>query len=190
GQAAIVVDHGGPAVRVQAGSHEIRARIPWTQRPQRLRVPDAIGLVELVVDGRAVVPLQRGGDQLTLGRGDVAAADADAMRVRVYRLLQDGIPAELTTRIEIDVSGQAREERIGPAFPDGFLPLALDADWPARLDADGLLRVQVQPGSGMLNLRARSLAPLDAVAARLPPAPWPDQEIWSYAAAPKLRVTT
>lgn len=189
GQAAIVVDHGGPALRVQAGSHEIHARIPWTQRPQRLRVPDAIGLVELVVDGRAVVPLQRGGDQLTLGRGDVAAADADALRVRVYRRLQDGIPAELTTRIEIDVSGQAREERIGPVLADGFLPLALDADWPARLDADGYLRVQVQPGGGTLTLTARSDAPLATVTARLPAAPWPDQEIWSYAAAPQLRVT-
>jgi hypothetical protein len=191
GIATPVVDHGGPALWLGSGSHEVRAEIPWTQRPQSLRVPRSIALIALSVDGRPIVPVQRDGEALTLGRGATVAAEADGLDMRVYRRLEDGVPAVLTTRIWIDVSGQAREERVGPALPEGFVALALESEsgWPVRLDEDGRLRVQVQPGSDVLNLSARATAPLTAATARLAAAPWPSQEIWSYAAAPRLRVT-
>ncbi|HUD43842.1 MAG TPA: hypothetical protein VMR06_17795 [Dokdonella sp.] len=191
GIATPVVDHGGPALWLGSGSHEVRAEIPWTQRPQSLRVPRAIALIALSVDGRPIVPVQREGEALTLGRGATVAAEADSVDLRVHRRLDDGVPAVLTTRIQIGVSGQAREERIGPALPEGFVALALDSEagWPVRLEDDGRLRVQVQPGSDVLVLTARAAGPLTAAAARVPAAPWPSQEIWSYAAAPRLRVT-
>ncbi|HEY6942478.1 MAG TPA: hypothetical protein VI238_13550, partial [Dokdonella sp.] len=189
GQPAAVVDREGPALRLAAGSHEIRARIPWTDRPQALRVPESVGLIALSIDGRTVAPVQRDGDEVTLGRVAVEAPEADSLQLRVYRRLEDGVPALLSTRIEIAVSGQAREEVFGPALPPGFDPLSLASAWPARLDADGRLRVRVQPGSDTLVLEARALSPVDAVKARVPGEPWPQQEIWSYAAAPALRVT-
>lgn len=191
GVAMPVVDRGGPALWLGSGSHEVRAEIPWTQRPQSLRVPRSIALVALSVDGRPIVPVQRDGEALTLGRGATLAAEADSVDLRVHRRLDDGIPAVLTTRIQIGVSGQAREERIGPALPEGFVALALqsEAGWPVRLEDDGRLRVQVQAGSDVLILTARAAGPLTAATARVPAAPWPSQEIWSYAAAPRLRVT-
>lgn len=189
GRPVAVVDHGGPSLRLAIGAHEIRARIPWHERPETLHVPAAVGLVVLRVDDKVVAPVQRDGDELTLGREGLAAPEADSMQLRVYRRLADGVPAVLTTRIEIAVSGQAREEVIGPALPEGFAPLALESAWPARLDIDGRLRVRVQPGGNTLVLDARATAPLAAVTARVPPAPWPQQELWSYAAAPSLRVS-
>ncbi|HEU4665883.1 MAG TPA: hypothetical protein VFS55_17780 [Dokdonella sp.] len=189
GRPAAVVDREGPALRLGTGSHEVRARIPWTDRPQTLRVPESVGLLALSIDGKAVAPVQRDGDEVTLGRVAVEAPEADSLQVRVYRRLEDGVPALLATRIEVAVSGQAREEVFGPALPPGFDPLSLASTWPARLDADGRLRVRVQPGSDTLVLEARALAPVDAVKARVPGEPWPQQEIWSYAAASPLRVT-
>jgi len=190
GRPVAVVDHGGPAIRLPAGSHEIRARLPWAERPQSLRVPASTGIVALSVDGKPVAPVQRDGDELTLGRAESSAPEADSIELRVYRRLEDGVPAQLITRIEIYVSGQAREEVIGPVLVDGFAPMELSGEWPARLDADGRLRVRVQPGNDTLMLVARATAPLTAVTVHLPAAPWPKQEIWSYAAAPRLRVTT
>jgi len=191
GKPAPVVDHEGPALRLGAGNHDIRARIPWRERPQALHVPAEVGLVALNVDGKPVVPVQRDGDELTLGRGEVEETEADSMDLRVYRKLADGIPATLTTTIQLNVSGRAREELIGPALPAGFEPLALISDgWPARLEADGRLRVQVQPGSDVIHLTARAVAPLAKVTARVPETPWPQQEIWSYDGAPRLRVTS
>ncbi|GAA0723497.1 hypothetical protein [Dokdonella soli] len=190
GQPAAVLDRGGPVLRLAAGSHEIRARIPWRDRPQSLRVPQAVGLVALSVDGKPVAPVQRDGDELSLGRASVGTPEADSLELRVYRRLGDGVPATLTTVVEMYASGQAREEIIGPALPEGFAPLALNGDWPARLDADGRLRVRVQPGNVTLTLEARATAPLMGITTHLPASPWPKQEIWSYAAAPRLRVTS
>lgn len=189
GQPAVVVDRDGPMLWLAAGSHELRARIAWRERPQGLRVPRTVGLVALSVDGKPVTPVQRDGDELTLGRAGAAAPEADSLELRVYRRLSDGIPAELRTVIELSASGQAREEIIGPALPEDFAPLALNGQWPARLEADGRLRVRVQPGSDMLTLDARATAALAQATARTGAAPWPKQEIWSYAAAPRLRVT-
>jgi len=191
GQPAPVVEHDGPALRLSAGNHEIRARIPWRERPQSLHVPGSVGLIALTVDGKAVAPVQRRDDELTLGRGATAAPEADSIEMHVYRKLADGIPATLTTAIRLGVSGQAREETFGPTLPEGFEPLSLDSEeWPARLDADGRLHVQVQPGGTTLKLEARATSPLEKVVARVPDAPWPKQEIWSYEAAPLLRVTS
>lgn len=189
GQNAAVVDRNGPTLWLAAGSHDLRARVPWRERPQTLRVPQAAGLVALSVDGQRIAPVQQDSDELALGRTRAAAPEADSLDVRVYRLLADGVPAQLTTRIELRASGQAREETIGPALPDGFAPLALDGDWPARLDSDGRLRVRVQPGSATLTLEARARAPLVAAVAHAAPAPWPAHEIWSYEADPRLRTT-
>ncbi len=190
GKPAAVVDHEGPSLWLAVGSHDVRARLPWHERPQTLHVPAAIGLVTLSVDGKPVVPVQRDDDEVTLGRADASTPDADSIELRVYRRLEDGIPAQLTTVIAMHVSGQAREEIIGPVLPEGFLPLALSGAWPARLDGDGRLRIRVQPGDDTVTLDARATAPLTSVNAHLPATPWPAQEIWSYASAPRLRIST
>jgi hypothetical protein len=178
-----------PSLWLQPGSYEISGRIPWQEQPQSLEIPPSIGLIALSVDGKPVVPVQRDGTQITLGRVSAAAPEADNLDLRVYRKLTDGVPAQLSTRIVFSVAGQAREEVLGPVLPAGFAPLALTSAWPARLDGDGRLHIQVQPGSDTLELEARATAPLMAAVATLPAAPWPKQEVWSYEATPHLRVT-
>jgi hypothetical protein len=190
GQAQPVLERGGtPALWLAPGSYEVAGTIPWKERPQSLPVPNAIGLVALSVDGKAVAPVQRDANAVTLGRSAAAAPEADSVELHVFRELADGVPALLTTQIHFNVAGQAREETFGPVLPAGFVATALDGNWPARLDNDGRLHVQVQPGDAVLNLTARATAPLAEVAAHLPAAPWPKQEIWSYEGAPRLRVT-
>lgn len=179
---------GGPMLWLSAGSVEVRGEIEWEQRPQALRVPLLVGVVELNLDGRSVRPVEREGEQVTLGRVEAAAGEADALDVRVFRRLVDGLPAHLETRLELAGSGEIREQRFGRILPEGFVALSLRSDWPARLDADGGLRVQVQPDMGELVLIARATAPLAAVEAPAPEA-WPAQEVWSYQATPQLRIT-
>lgn len=190
GKPAVVIDRSGPTIWLSAGQHDVRARIEWDERPQTLPVPASIARVTLSVDGKIVAPVQRGGDRLTLGRGTSTAVEADSVELRVFRKFSDGIPGELTTQIRVVASGQAREETFGPALPAGFVPLALDSEsWPARLDEQGLLHVQVQPGVDTLTLTARAATPLDKLVARIPEN-WARQEIWSYESLPRLRVTS
>ena len=190
GQRQPVLLQGGlPRLWLVAGSYEVTGRIPWREQPQTLALPQSIGLIALNVDGKTVTPVRRDGNAITLGRVAASAPEADSLDLRVYRKLADGVPAFLSTRLVISVSGQAREEVVGPVLPEGFVPVALSSAWPARMDNDGRLHVQVQPGRDTLVLEGRATAALIAATAHLPAGPWPKQEIWSYEAAPRLRVT-
>jgi hypothetical protein len=187
--AAVLQRDGQPMLWLTAGDHTLSGTLPWTVRPARLRVPAAIGLVTLTVDGAAVSHIERDGDQLTLGEAAAAQRVADALSLRVYRRLQDGLPATLETRLQFNVSGSAREQLLGPVLPSGFVATALSGELPARLEHDGRLRVQLRPGSWTVTLAARTVQTLGKVVVKLPPAPWPRQEIWSYADNTTLRST-
>ncbi|PWK82369.1 hypothetical protein [Fulvimonas soli] len=190
GQPVPVLEHDGvPSVWLAAGDHALRGALPWSARPARLRVPAAVGLVALSVDGAAVARLERNGDELTLGEAAAAQRTADALSLRVYRRLQDGLPATLQTRLVLDVAGSAREQSLGPALPAGFVATDLQGELPARLENDGRLRVQLRPGHWELGLDARATAPLAKVAPGAAAAPWPARETWSYADDPGLRST-
>ncbi|MEO8998518.1 MAG: hypothetical protein ABI227_14925 [Rhodanobacter sp.] len=189
-QAATVLQRAGvPMLWLTPGDYQLSGTLPWTARPARLRVPAMIGLVTLSVDGAAVTRIERNGDQLTLGEAAAAQRAADALSLRVYRRLEDGLPATLQTQLKLNVTGSAREQLLGPVLPAGFVATALSGDLPARLENDGQLRVQLRPGQWTVTLAARSSAPLSKVALKLPATPWPRQEIWSYADDTGLRST-
>ncbi len=187
-----VVNRGGsPFLRMaNTGTFDVAGQLSWRERPQSLHVPAEVGLIALTIDGKPVTPLQRDGQTVTLGRASTATPETDAMQIRVFRKLSDGQPSQLQTQIQIFSSGHAREEVLGPVLPEGFAPMSLTSEWPARLDDDGRLHVQVRAGDDTLTIDARATAPLTSVKARMPGAPWPGQETWSYEADTQLRVTT
>ncbi len=190
GKPVAVLDHGGaPALQLEPGDYALRGTLPWSNRPARLRVPESIGLVALTLDGNTVSRIERNGDQLTLGEAAAAQRAADALSVRVFRRLADGMPSRLDTQLQINVTGSARELLLGPALPAGFVATSLQGELPARLENDGRLRIQLRPGQWELNLGARGTDVLSRIALHLPADPWPRQEIWSYADAPALRST-
>ncbi|GLQ44674.1 hypothetical protein GCM10007902_45240 [Dyella nitratireducens] len=181
---------GQPALRLESGDYTIQGSLPWDTRPARLRVPLSIGLVSLSVDGAAVDRIERNGDQLTLGEAAVAQRQADALSVRVYRHLTDGMPALLDTQLQLNVTGSAREQLLGPALPRGFVATSLDSDVPAQWEPDGRLRLQLRPGQWTVHLAARGMDTLRDVSLAAPADNvWPKQEIWSYSDDPSLRST-
>jgi hypothetical protein len=189
-QPAIVLQHDGqPMLWMTPGEYKVQGTLPWAMRPPRLRVPAAIGLITLSVDGAGVSRVERQDDQLTLGEAASAQRAADALSLRVYRRLQDGLPATLETQLQLNVTGSAREQLLGPALPTGFVATALAGDLPARLENDGRLRVQLRPGQWTVTLLARHTDALSTISLKLPGAPWPRQEIWSYADDSDLRGT-
>ena len=181
---------GAPMLWLEPGNYQVEGQFAWVHRPESLPVPAAIALVALSVDGASVFPVQREGNALWFGQAEEAPKEADSLELRVFRLLTDGAPATLETRIQLQVAGEGREEALGKPLPDGFAPTALGGDLPARLDTDGTLKVQVRPGSHFVRIAARAEAALAEVARPASEAPWPAQEIWSYMADARLRVTT
>lgn len=178
---------GVPMLWLAAGEYRIEGRLDWTRRPERLAVPEAIALLALRLDGEPVPVPERAGGQLWLGRRQVEQAQ-DSLGLKVFRLLSDGVPQWLETRLQIEVGGRAREIVLGPALPPGFAVTALDGPLPAALDGEGRLRVQVRPGTWILTLHARAVEIAADFVAVSAPAPWPAQEVWSVQTDPGLRV--
>lgn len=190
GRPTAVVEHDGwPSLLLEPGDYDLRGELPWDNRPPRLRVPESVGLVTLTLDGNPVSRIERNNDQLTLGEAAAAQRAADALSLRVFRKLTDGVPAELESQLQFKVTGSAREQLLGPVLPKGFTATSLSGDLPAKLESDGRLRVQLRPGTWTISLGARSGEVLDKVSTALPGDPWPKQEIWSYADDVSLRNT-
>lgn len=185
----VVLRQNVPSVYLGAGNYRITGAYAWDERPGNLRIPWQSGLIALNVDGRVVERPARNNGNLFLGERREATQARDSITSNVYRLVADDVPTRLTTRLDVQVSGGVREALFGPLLPDGFVPLAIDSDLPARLEPDGMLRVQVRPGRWVIGLTARGAAVLDSISMPAPESNMADTEIWSYASNAALRVT-
>lgn len=184
---AVVSREGVPQLRLGAGRFSVSGEFAWRTRPEALQLDPRTALITLSVDGATVPQPERPDGNLWFGRRKLAEQPA-ALELQVYRLLADQVPAQLTTRLRLQVAGEPREELFSRALPDGFTPLALTGDLPARLESDGRLRVQVRPGAFELVLTAR--AANVATEHAMPPIKgrWPTDEVWSFASDDRLRV--
>jgi hypothetical protein len=185
---------GRPLVRLARGVHRVSGRFVWSALPPILAIPVETGVVALRVDGAAVAfPRRDAEGRLWLRDAGAEPAERDAedhIEAEVHRRVLDEVPLVLETRISLRVSGAARDEVLGRALPDGFVPTALSGPLPARLEPDGRLRVQVRPGHWRFVLTARHAGP--AAKLTLPAQPegarWDASEVWSFAARPALRL--
>ena len=186
----VVMREGRPAVKLPVGVWRLTGRLSWTQRPDALSLPVTTGLVSLMLDGeqRPQPRIERGG---RLWLRDPAASqtadEGDRLSLTVLRRIEDDLPLRVLTRIELDVSGRAREVRVGPVPLPGGVPLALDSPLPARLESDGTLRVQVRPGRWVLDVTTWHAGSISELKRTEPVAPWPEHEIWAFEARPDLR---
>ena len=179
-EAMVVARDNVPSVHLAPGSYRISGRFQWEERPGVLRLPPRSGLVMLTVDGRRIDRPELNRNGIFLGERQVDARVADSVFTEVYRLIADDVPTRLVTQLSVDVAGGVREEVFGSILPDGFVPLNIQSQLPARLEADGNLRVQVRPGRWTVFLTARAPAVLDEVVRPPTGANLPETEIWSY----------
>ncbi len=185
----VVARNNVPSVRLGPGDYTLAGRFAWDERPGLLPVPSESGLITLLVDDRRIARPDMNGNNLFLGERRSETRAADAVRTAVYRLVSDEVPTRLTTLLQIDVSGSVREEVFGPVLPQGFVPLHLQSQLPAKLEADGNLRLQVRPGRWTVYVNARGAGVMNAIPAAVGGANLPASEIWSYQSNDRLRVT-
>jgi len=185
----VIARNNVPSIRLAPGSYRVAGRFEWDDRPAVLRLPPESGLLSLMVDGRRVErpDLNRNGVFLGERKRDTRAVDS--VRSVIYRLVTDDVPTRLVTKLQIDVSGAVREELFGPILPEGFVPMGLQSQLPAKLEADGNLRLQVRPGRWVVHLSARAPGVTNAITRRADGTNLPETEIWSYQSNDRLRVT-
>lgn len=185
--APVLLRNGTPMLYLDAGNHRLSGRIVWNQRPAELALPPAIALLALRVDGRALDAAQRT-DNGAVTFASSARYEADSLQINVARLLHDDLPATLTTWIQLSIAGRPREIVLGKVLPAGYALLALDGDLSARMQADGTLLVQAQPGVREVLLAARAPGALTSLQVPALPAPWPPQEVLQFADMAQFRI--
>src|SRR5437867_420863 len=189
--AAVTLRSGVPSVRLERGAHTVSGVFAWDSLPELLPIPAETGLVSLALNGKPVAfPNRDPQGQLWLQRRAVASTEESRLDVVVHRRVIDDIPLQLVTRIELKVAGPGRETLLGRALPDGFVPLSLTSPLPSRLEPDGHLRVQVRPGTWVLELAARHEGPASALALSAAEGPWGAEEVWVFDARPDLRLAS
>ncbi|MBK1648486.1 hypothetical protein [Rhabdochromatium marinum] len=187
---------GRPALFLPVGSHELSGRFLWSRLPDGLQLPELRASVRLRLDQSEVsAPRIDATGRLWLSDAPTAAPalppDAvgrgDRLALNVTRLLADGVPVRLTTRLEFEVSGQPRELTLSGAVLPEALPLRIASALPARLDAAGRFQLQLRPGHWVVEIEARYPGRPTRFALQEAEAPWPAREVWSFRAAPTLR---
>jgi hypothetical protein len=116
---AVVKHHSHPSVKLAAGYYRLEGAFRWNEIPQSIPLPREIGILALTIEGTAVEsPQWDEGGVLWLKR-ETSSPEADRyfLGVKVYALLEDGIPLWLRSEIELIVSGKSREEEIGSILP-------------------------------------------------------------------------
>jgi hypothetical protein len=185
--AAVVSRDGIPQIYVGTGSYNVTGQFLWAHRPESLPVPDQAGLISLTVDGQKIDQLDRADGAIWLGKHRDTEV-AKQMDVQVYRLLTDGIPSRLDTRIVLRITGDPREEVLPGVLPGSFEATALRSPLPTRLGSDGALKLQVRAGNWTVELAARAPENLAKISLPAAQGSWPKQEVWSYRSNDRLRV--
>ena len=162
------VTGAGPRVALPIGSHTITGTFIWNRPPESLALPNAVGLVELTMNGKRVAqPNVNENGQLWLAQeaNGEERETTSQLNVKINRLIEDVIPARVSTQLELIASGKNQEVVLPHVVLNGFIPIDLKSGLPARVEADGKLRVQVRAGRWMITLVARNQAPLMNLAA-------------------------
>lgn len=201
-KAALVMDKDGtPSIKLAAGlQHQIKGGFLWAAIPDNLKIPDDTGLIDLRINGLAIpTPAIKDG-QLWLKESETGLKKPENIQnnldIQIFRKIIDEVPAQVLTRLVLEVSGEQREVKLPRPVLDGFIPLSLQSPLPARLEPDGQLLIQLRPGQWQLDILARNSKELNELQLKddRPVAPtgqgiqWPESEIWAFDARPQLRV--
>ncbi|MCJ8339930.1 MAG: hypothetical protein MJK10_15795 [Pseudomonadales bacterium] len=177
-----------PALYLAPGEHLIEGSISISEVPLSLKLPSSSTFVNLTIDGKEISQASVDNQSLLLNQVKVKVAKAsDSLNVQVYRLLRDGYPLWLESKIEVNVSGERRIETLGRVLPAGFELTDIRSKLPLRIDAQGNMQVQLDAGRHVIHLQARLVDSVEQFKVEAHKN-WPDQELWSFAPNRSYRI--
>lgn len=198
--AVVTTRDQAPGVWLTPGSHSIQGRFAHATLPEFLRLPREIGLIVLTLSGKPqpfATPDEQGRLWLQAKSPESPPSDErsvdpqgpDQLDVTVHRLLRDGVPIRLETRIELRVAGRPRDIVLPNVRRGNWIPMRVESQLPLRLEPDGAMTIQAKPGVWRIDLEQRAVGPLESLerpAERLPP--WPEEEFLAFAADHRMRI--
>ncbi len=172
-----------PKTHLERGSYSITGRFDWTEIPESISVPNTAALVKLKVLGEEVAnpKVTSSGELWLRSRVRQEETQQDSVRVEVQRLLSDGIPFKITTRLEVRVAGGARDIDLGNVLIPDSQPFRVQSDLPYRLDSKNRLVLQGKPGVHQIVIESALPQPPQALSAvEQDSEGWPTHETWVW----------
>lgn len=185
----VVLYRGTPSVYLKKGSHTLSGEISWKYRPNSIPVPRNVALFNLTIDGKEIKHPQRNGEDFIATKHTESKPlymEEDSIETEVYRQIQDGIPAIVTTQIKLTVTGKKRDEVLPSPLLAGSALSSLSAGGlQAHLNEDkGKLYVAVRAGTYWITIQERLTSKLSELS--MPTFPW-KEELWAFAQDNNLR---
>lgn len=185
---AVLERNGKPFVRLAAGERELNGEFQWKEMPQRIALPQEVGILSLTVDGKAIeLPNWDSSGDVWLKRQRAEAEEKDFLSPRVYRVIEDGVPIWLRTRIELAVSGKSREESLGWILPEGWQLSFVESPIPVAVDQEGRVKAQVRAGNWTILIDAFRTTDLTEFRYPAGAQPITEKELIGWKAEPSLR---
>jgi len=184
--APVVEKEGIPCVYMTTGRHLLKGVFSWNEMPEIIRIPEASGLVSLSINRKPIdFPVLDTRGRLWLQKRKGIHTEGKRQEVRIYRLIDDTIPMQVTTYLKINVSGQARKIKLEKVLLEDFIPMSIKSPLPARFGTTGELMIQARPGRWEIKILSRSKGPVYKL---YPEKTAYGQEIWSFKAQNHLRM--
>ncbi|MBN1276767.1 MAG: hypothetical protein JXA35_04680 [Deltaproteobacteria bacterium] len=175
-----------PSVYLTAGDHTVIGSFKWPSLPESISIPPSAGLIRLIMNGRKVeFPMLDKDGRLWLKKREKSVSTEDALETNIFRLVDDDIPMQVITRLQLNVSGQAREIHLRDVLLQASVPTGIESPLPARIGPEGDLLVQVRPGRWQIQINSRFIGPVFEIG---PMAGSYGQEIWSFRSRNHLRM--
>ena len=183
---------GKPVVKLMPGVYTLKGQLLWDAIPENLSIPADSGLITLNINGKHIAYPAIKKNSVWLKKSDRGQKKLkniqNKLDIQVFRKINDDVPLQLITYMELDVSGMQREIKLSHALLKDFIPIQLKSVLPARIEPDGSLSVQVRPGRWHIELHARHPKPLNELGLNIKDKNWPASEIWVFNARPYQRV--
>ena len=188
---AVVVEHKNkPAIYLKRGEYTIKGKFKWQRAPESLAIPKNTALLDVTLNAQTLsFPKIDKKGYLWLERKAAKEKNIqDTLDLNVFRKIKDQQPMQVETLIELNIAGRSREILLPKVLLNDFIALELKSDLPARINAEGALRIQVRPGRWNIRIIARAIGDIKQLQMSQNIAPMPDQEIWVFKADSSLRL--
>lgn len=186
---AVTNQEGRPSIMLKPGDYKVSGSFTWKELPGRIKVPDSTGLVSLSLNGviRKSPVLDASG---FLWLKEKASEEENKktenrLDVKIFRMIEDKSPLEISTFIQMSISGEVRKEVLPPeTLLAESSPAAISGSIPLKIDEKGEIRFEAKPG--VWNIEIKSVMqkiPEEGIMTSAPFGP----ETWTFRPHPELR---
>ncbi|MBL4660005.1 MAG: hypothetical protein JKY19_06595 [Alcanivoracaceae bacterium] len=179
-----------PRIYLKKGSYDISGEFSWIKRPESIEIPLEIAGINLSVDENTIDFPQRKGYGLWLGENNSSKkVESNEIEFEVNRLIIDGHPMRMYVVLNLYVSGNARNEKLGKIANEQLQVTSIDGDVSTYIDKEGYLWAQLKPGQLEISVSFNILDWPSQIPFQAQGEFWPQQEIWAYQDDKNIRIT-